>query len=171
MALIAPIIFLVMLGSADLGRAFYLNVEVSGASRAGARNGIFSQGTDIGDAVRNEPNSAIPNTVAAWGLTGPGQADGCGPTSVACGDPAGCPPTAFAAGQRACFAVRYCTTINPDGTCGTWSVWNLRPPAFSDYLLDVKVVYQFGLVTPIIANFAPGGVLYLNSDTMTLQQY
>jgi len=170
-ALIAPMLMLVMLGATDLGRAFYLNIEVSGASRAGVRNGIFSQGTDIGDAVRNEPNSAIPNTVASWGTTGPGQTSGCGPTSTACGDASGCPTTAFAPGQLACFAVRYCTVVSPNGTCGTWSLWNLRPPAFSDYLLDVRVVYRFSPITPLVSNLSPGGVFYLTAETMSLQHY
>jgi hypothetical protein len=71
MAIVAPVLVLLMLGAADLGRAFYLDIEVTGASRAGVRTAIVAQVTDIGTAVRSEPNSAIPNDVASWGDTWP----------------------------------------------------------------------------------------------------
>ena len=40
MAITLPLIVTLMLGAADLGRAFYLNIEMAGASRAGMREGI-----------------------------------------------------------------------------------------------------------------------------------
>jgi len=171
MALIVPMLVWLMLGAADLGRAFYLYIEVAGASRAGLRNAVFSQGTDIGDALRSEPNTAIPNTAAAWGSTGPSQPNSCGSGSTACGDTAGCPPSSFQPNQFACFAVRYCAVALANGGCQTWSLWNQRPPAFNDYQLDVRVVYQFTPVTPLIASLASGGVFYLTSDTTSLQHY
>src|ERR1700716_4186150 len=93
LAMILPLLVLLMLGSADLGRAYYLKLEMSGASRAGMRMAVLGAGTDIGNAVRAEPNSAIPNSTAAWGSEGPGGGNDCKPgTTHACGDTAGCAP-------------------------------------------------------------------------------
>jgi len=48
MAITLPLIVTLMLGAADLGRAFYLNIEMAGASRAGMREGI--KGAEFGSA-------------------------------------------------------------------------------------------------------------------------
>ena len=72
-ALILPFLTLLTLGAADLGRAFYLHLEITGASRAGMRSGIQGTGNDIGGAIRSEPNTAIVNN-AATALTSNGLA-------------------------------------------------------------------------------------------------
>jgi len=128
--MVLPLIVLLMLGSADLGRAFYLKLEMSGASRAGMRMAVLDRNVDIGNAVRAEPNSAIPNTLAAWGSTAATRAGGtngdCTSSTQLCGDPSGCPPTAFVAGQQACFAVRTCV-VWTNGNCTSYSAWGQRP--------------------------------------------
>src|SRR6202022_4982762 len=93
-----PRLGLLMLGSADLGRAFYLKLEMSGASRAGMRMAVLGGVVDIGNAVRSEPNSAIPNTAAAWGSMAPGgtYAD-CTSNAQKGGDPTGCRPRSVTA--------------------------------------------------------------------------
>jgi Flp pilus assembly protein TadG len=171
-AMILPMLVLLMLGSADLGRAFYLKLEMSGASRAGMRMAVLGQIVDIGNAVRAEPNSAIPNTAAAWGATAQGGSNGdCQSATQSCGDPNGCPPTAFVAGQQACFAVRTCTNWS-NGACATYSAWNVRPSAGVDQAVEVLVVYKFTPATPLIANFTGGaGSFYLPGDTLGLQLY
>ena len=40
--------------------------------------GLISDTSDIGGAIRDEPNSGIPNTLAAWGAEGPGTPAGTG---------------------------------------------------------------------------------------------
>src|SRR3981081_4692705 len=108
MALVLPFLTLLTLGAADLGRAFYLHLEITGAARAGMRMGIQGTGNDVGDALRSEPNTAILNDATTGGSTGIGGSYDCFP-GRSCGDPNGCPTSAFAAGQLACFAVRTCT--------------------------------------------------------------
>jgi hypothetical protein len=171
-ALIFPMLLLLMLGSADMGRAFYLKLEMSGASRAGMRMAVLGQNVDIGNAVRAEPNSAIPNTTAAWGLTGPGGSNGdCQSATQRCGDPNGCPPSAFAVGQQACFAVRTCANWT-NGACAAYSAWNVRPSAGVDQAVEVLVIYKFTPATPLMANFTGGtGSFYLPGDTLGLQLY
>ncbi len=172
MALVAPILAYLMLGAADLGRAFYLNIEISGASRAGMRIGTINSGTDLGGVLRSEPDSAIPNTVATWADTGPGGANAdCTSATPKCGDPTGCPPDIFTGTRAACFAVRTCTMTG--GTCGApYGAWQSRPTAGSNLGLDVLVVYKFTPVTPLMAQFvSPLGFFRLSSETFGLELY
>lgn len=173
-ALILPFLTMLTLGSADLGRAFYLSLEITGAARAGMRGGIQGTGNDIGDATRSEPNTAIPDTAAAWGATGPGGNNDCDPGQPGhtCGNSLGCPPSAFAAGQMACFAVRSCT-LDANGVCASYSAWQTRPAggAAQPASLVVRVVYKFTPVTPFISNFSTGGSFYLIRETVGLELY
>jgi Flp pilus assembly protein TadG len=173
-ALILPVLVLLMLGSADLGRAFYLKLEMSGASRAGMRMAVLGGVVDIGNAVRSEPNSAIPNTAGAWGSMAPGGANAdCTSNTQRCGDPTGCRSASAWAGvdQQACFAVRTCTNWT-NGSCASYSAWGVRPNAGADQAVEVFVVYRFLPATPLIANFAGGtGTFYLTADTLGLQLY
>ena len=172
-ALIIPFLTLLTLGAADLGRAFYLHLEITGAARAGMRNGIQGAGSDLGDAIRSEPNTAILNDAATWGATGPGGSYDCNQGSSArpCGDPNGCPTTAFAANQLACFAVRTCTISS--NACGLYGAWQSRPPGGGSgpTALAVRVVYKFTPITPLIAQFGTGGSFYLTEETYGLELY
>jgi len=175
-ALILPLLVGMMLGAADFGRAFYLKLEMAGASRAGMRMAVLGNANDIGNAVRSEPNSAIPNTAAAWGSMAPGGANAdCTSSTPRCGDPTGCRPGSASAwggvNQQACFAVRTCTNwVN--GSCASYSAWGVRPNAGADQAVEVFLVYRFLPATPLIANFAGGtGAFYLTGDTLGLQLY
>ncbi|MDQ6884833.1 MAG: pilus assembly protein [Candidatus Dormibacteraeota bacterium] len=173
MALIVPFLTLLTFGSADLGRAFYLHLEITGAARAGMRAGIQGGANDVGDAIRSEPNTAIPNTAAAWGSTGPGGSFDCNPGAPGhlCGDPNGCPASAFASGQIACYAVRSCTITA--SACSSYGAWQSRPPGGGTppTALMVRVVYKFTPVTPLIADFGSGGSFYLAEESYGLELY
>src|SRR2546428_14164177 len=106
MAIVLPLIVMMMLGAADLGRAFYLDIEMTGASRAGMREGIQGTASDLGNSVRNEVFDAIDNTQAVWGSTGPaGAYDGCGPARGGRRGPPGLPPNPVHRAPQALFAV------------------------------------------------------------------
>lgn len=172
MALIAPLLFLMVLGAADFGRAFDLKIEMSGASRAGMRTGIAGGANDIGAAVRGEPNNAIPDTLAAWGSTASGQANDCRANNVSvCGDPAGCAPGSFAGAQLACFAVRSCRHLNATNTYGSCTGWGTRPQTTSGDALEVLVVYRYDPLTSVMAAFAQTGHFYLSADTLGVETY
>jgi hypothetical protein len=172
MAIVAPVLVLLMLGAADLGRAFYLDIEVTGASRAGVRTAIVGQVTDIGLAVRSEPNSAIPNDVPTWGDTGPGGTNDCDPNAPShlCGDPSGCPPSVFTGTRIACFAERSCTLNN--GSC-TYGSWGTRPVSGPNAAVQVRAVYKMTPVTPAISAIAgsTGGFFFLTADTTAQELY
>ena len=163
--IIVPVLLLFVLLTVDVGRAFWQTIDAAGAARAGARMGLISDTSDIGDAVRNEPNTGIPDTVAAWGAVGPGQAWGvCTTNTSVCGDPSGCASTSFSGTQIACFAIRTCTLSSGGdlGTCATYGPWGFRPTT-GGHALQVTVVIKFTAVTPALAQIAGGGagVIYL----------
>jgi Flp pilus assembly protein TadG len=189
-ALILPLLVLVALGATDLSRGYYMSDEITGASRAGVRAGIQSDSIDIGDSIRSEPNTAIPNTVAAWGNEGAGQANAnCAGATTACGDPNGCTSSSvWKPGQLACFAVRSCRLNNVSGskyTCaaGSYSAWQVRPQPCAGGVcgagvqgpngdaLDIVVVYRFHPSSVPIANFVSGGTFLLRAETQGLELY
>jgi Flp pilus assembly protein TadG len=173
-ALILPFLTLLTLGAADLGRAFYLHLEITGAARAGMRNAIQSTDTKIGDALRSEPNTAILNDATTWGATGVGGTYDCDPSVIGhtCGDPNGCNASAFSTPSRlACFAVRTCTITS--GACSSVGAWQSRPPGGGSgpTAIMVRVVYKFTPMTPLIAQFGSGGSFYLTEESYGLELY
>jgi len=190
LAVALPLLVLVALGATDLSRGYYMNEEVTGAARAGMRAGIQTDTIDIGDAIRAEPNTAIPNTVAAWGNDGAGQPDAsCGAASGSCGDPNGCSAaSSWVAGQLACFAVRSCRLTNTSGSTfvcapGSFSAWQVRPQPCSPApcgsggqgpngnALDVVVVYRFRPSSLEVASLGTGGTMYLKAEVQGLELY
>ena len=168
LALIAPVLLLLMLGSTDLARAFYLNIEISGASRAGARAAATDPNVDIGNFVRSEPNTAIKNDTATWGDTGTGGGNAtCTGTTQTCGDPTGCAAAAFTNGRLACFAIRSCqlSSGGDTGTCTSYGPWQSRPTSGSSKALQIKVVYRLSPFTPFITGFGPGD-FYLQANSI-----
>jgi TadE-like protein len=162
--IVPPLLFLV-LGTVDVSRAYYQAIDAAGASRAGARMGIISDTSDIGSAVRDEPNTGIANTVATWGAEGPGQAyDNCINATATCGDPNGCTAGSFSGSQIACFAVRTCNLSSGGdlGTCISFGPWGQRALDTGGHGLQVIVVIKFAPVTPVLPLFlGPGQSLYL----------
>ncbi len=172
MVLMIPVLIMLMLAAADMGRAFYLNIEIVGASRAGMRTGVVTATNDIGTALRKEPFNAIDNSTATWGDTGQGGVnDRCSSPSGPCGDPSGCAPGAFSGNRIACFAIRTCHIQSSQ--CASYDAWGSRPTAGTfDQALQVRVVYKFTPVTPLVASLTgSNGVFYLTSDTSGLELY
>jgi hypothetical protein len=185
-ALIAPLLFLLLLGASDLAEGFYLSIETNGAARAGMRDAVQSDTVDVGDAVRSEPNTAIPCTPAVWGeVYAPcGNSTGtagvyadCLGTTQSCGDRQGCDPVhstfwttpgpGTATLPTACFAVQSCIKTSTVGSFGcsylpAWNsgAWQTRPTGCSSSCpyngIVVKVVYKYTPSTPLIAAFVAG---------------
>jgi hypothetical protein len=170
-ALIAPVLIAFVLLTVDVGRAYWEAIDAAGAARAGVRMGIISDTSDIGSAIRDEPNSGIPNTVAAWGSEGPGTSWGtCGAVGT-CGDPNGCAKTSFSGSQIACFAIRTCVLSNGDlGSCTSYGAWGVRPVS-GGHGLQVVVVIKFTAVTPVAGQIINVGVLYLSQTSTGNELY
>jgi hypothetical protein len=173
--LLTPVLLLFVLLTVDVGRAYFVAVDAAGAARAGTRSGIISDTSDIGGAVRAEPNSGIPDTVAAWGAEGPGQPNGvCTVSTSVCGDPNGCPSTAFSGTQFACFSIRACAlNVGGDfGTCSVYGPWGIRPQGGSTtHGLQTMVTIKFSAVTPALGVIVPGGLLYLRQSAIGEELY
>jgi hypothetical protein len=171
--LLTPALIIFVLLTVDVGRAFWETIDAAGAARAGARMGIISDTADIGNAVRDEPNTGIPNTVASWGAEGPGTTWGtCTTANGNCGDPNGCAPSSFSGTQVACFAVRSCNLSSGIdlGSCSSYGPWGLRPVA-AGHGLEVRVVIKFPAVTPALSSFVNGGTLYLTQVSLGNELY
>jgi Flp pilus assembly protein TadG len=178
-ALTLPVVLVLVFGITDFARAFYYAIEISGSARSGVRESIINETTDIGDAVRSEPNSAIANTTAVWGDTGPGGVNGDCTSAIGsqhCGDLNGCPASAFTGTRLACFAVRTCTLSLADrGTCLSYGAWGSRPTSTSFTIQGVQVivVYRFNPVTPIASQLLPttNGFLRLPQTATGVELY
>ncbi len=170
MAMVVPLLVLLMLGAADLGRAFHRSLSLGGAGRIGMRVGTIDTSTDIGAAIRGEP--AISNDVATWGATGPGGVNDCDPmqSTHTCGDPNGCVASSFVGSQVACFAVQTCT-LSGSACTASVPIWGSRPASGSGQGLQVRLVYKFTFLTPLIGAFFSGPVLYLTTDTYGIELY
>jgi hypothetical protein len=171
--LLAPALLVFVLLTVDVGRAFWESIDAAGAARAGVRMGIISDTSDIGSAVRDEPNTGIPNTAAAWGAEGPGTSWGtCTTANGTCGDPNGCTASSFSGAQVACFAVRTCNLSSGAdlGSCSSWGSWGQRPVS-GGHGLQVTVVIKFPAVTPALGTLVVGGVLYLRQSAVGDELY
>ena len=171
--LLTPALIIFVLLTVDVGRAFWETIDAAGAARAGARMGIISDTADIGNAIRDEPNTGIPNTVAAWGAEGPGTTWGtCTTANGNCGDPNGCAASSFSGTQIACFAIRSCTLSSglDLGSCSNYGPWGLRPVS-AGRGLQVVVVIKFPAVTPALSSFVNGGTLYLTQTSLGNELY
>jgi len=171
--LLAPALLLFVLLTVDVGRAFWESIDAAGAARAGVRMGIISDTADIGSAIRDEPNTGIPNTIAAWGAMGPGTSWGtCTSPTSTCGDPNGCAARSFSGAQIACFAIRTCSLSSGGdlGSCGSYSAWGVRPVA-GGHGLQIVVVVKFPAVTPALGALVNGGTLYLTQTAMGDELY
>jgi TadE-like protein len=171
--LLAPALIIFVLLTVDVGRAFWESIDAAGAARAGVRMGIISDTSDIGSAIRDEPNSGIPNTGAAWGAEGPGTAWGtCTAVNQTCGDPNGCGAASFNGSQIACFAIRTCTLSSAGdlGSCTGYGPWGQRPE-LGGHGLQVVVVIKYPAVTPALSRLVNGGILYLTQTAIGDELY
>jgi hypothetical protein len=171
--LLAPALLLFVLLTVDVGRAFWESIDSAGAARAGVRMGIISDTSDIGSAVRDEPNTGIPNTTTAWGNEGPGTSWGtCTSANGTCGDPNGCAAGSFTGSQVACFAIRTCNLSSGGdlGSCQSWGPWGQRPVS-GGHGLQVTVVIKFSAVTPALGTLVPGGTIYLTQSAVGDELY
>jgi Flp pilus assembly protein TadG len=171
--LLTPALIIFVLLTVDVGRAFWESIDAAGAARAGVRMGIISDTADIGSAIRDEPNSGIPNTAAAWGAEGPGTAWGtCTTAAGTCGDPNGCAASSFSGSQYACFALRTCTLSSglDLGSCSNYGPWGQRPVS-GGHGLQVVVVIKYPAVTPALSRLVNGGTLYLTQSALGNELY
>ena len=140
LAVMLPILVVLSLGAADLGRIVSSAGVAAEQVRVGLRYGSEGIVRDIGAQIRKEAGNAYPDTTAVWGLDSATGADGalCGSaTGEQCGDPNACVSSsdfwsAANGSPSACFAVTDCAMaiLGPAMTCPqpAAGAWTTRPP-------------------------------------------
>jgi Flp pilus assembly protein TadG len=169
-ALMVPFLLLFVMGTYDLGSWVAQTSSLRAQARAGVREAARGANVDVGDAIRKEGATAIPNTAAAWGTEAYlGTQATCSSYNSACGDAQGCTSsssfwTTYGSGATqypiACFAVTHCTltpptnplTTSSSATCPLGS-WQTRPPGgTAGDMVVIVVTHKFSPVTPLLAS-------------------
>lgn len=160
-ALLFPVLCLLVMGSTDLGRAFYYSIEVTNAAREGARQGanydvvngnasathaavVAAVRAEAPDLNLVEPNPAFAPVNCQ---VGPPYADAYYPTA---------PNTGYV---FACFAPSI-TSPGPGDDTATTGV--------AGQTVRVTILYNFTPVTPVIENIS-GAIHVQATTTMVIQ--
>jgi len=157
-ALLFPLLCLLVLGSADLGRVFYYSMEVTNASREGARFGSAYDPVNGNAAATHAAVIAAAKREAA-DLTLVEPSPAFAPANCESGPPyaAAYYPTAANTGYVfACFSVS--GVENDSATSGT-----------AGQTVRVTILYNFTPLTPMAENIGSGSIHVQATTTMVIQ--
>lgn len=167
-AMLAPIIFLLLIFVFDLARAAYTWAAISEAVREGARNAITIGTTTSAPST----DSTIIGAVKAFGVNLPlhevtgcyhGHSSGSATPAPATGNTGYIYIVAPASGQP--NAPQGQSTVSPAETvnvgCNAVNIAGL-----GTYQLKIVVAYNFQPFTPFAQQFLPGGITMVASSTM-----
>jgi Flp pilus assembly protein TadG len=156
-ALVFPVLMLLVLGSADLGRIFYYSIAITNAAREGARYGTYYDPTNPGSPNASAANVPIYAAVQAEMPAGISVTQPYPP-----GNPSACPTQPYAdfsyPTQPNTAAVYVCFNENYVLTSGT-----------PGQTIRVVVLFNFTPVTPMVASFASSSVHMEATSTMVVQ--
>lgn len=154
-ALLLPILMLLVMGSADLGRVFYYSIAVTNAAREGARQGtyydpvsssnIYDSYTEVLKATKQD----VPSDVSL---------------SYPTTSPSHCLP-----GQPSSWSIYYPTQANK-GYVYICFDGNDSQTTPAQQTIQVTVLYNFQPVTPLAQVVGAGSVQVLASTTMQVQK-
>lgn len=154
-ALLLPILMLLVMGSADLGRVFYYSIAVTNAAREGARQGTYydpvsgSNVYDTYNAVLAATRQDVPSDVTL---------------SLPTTSPSHC-----LSGQPSSWSIYYPTQANKgyvyicfDGNDGQTTA--------AQQTIQVTILYNFQPVTPLAQVVGANSVQVLSSTVMQVQK-
>ena len=154
-ALLFPLLLLLLMGSADLGRIFYYSIAVTNAAREGARHGATfdpltnSNSGDAAPAILTAVQNEIPGDVTVSEPAPPGNPGAC-PTQPY--DPSIYPSSPNAAYVFICFdESTVATTATPGQT------------------IRVAVLYNFSPTTPLGQVVGSGSIHVGATNVMVVQ--
>ncbi len=153
-ALLGPLLCLLVLGSADLGRVFYYSISVTNAAREGARHGTYYDPTTStnpydGDAAVLQ---AVNKEAADLTLIEPSP-----PMS-----PAHCPSWPYPAGM-------YPTSPNVGFIFICFNESDLAASASPGQTIRVTILYNFSPVTPLVGSFSASSIHVQATTAMVVQ--
>ena len=156
-ALVFPVLMLLVLGSADLGRIFYYSIAVTNATREGARHGAYYDPANPGSPNAFAANGPIMAAVQAEVPAGIAVTQPYPP-----GNPSACPsqpyPDYTYPTQPNTAAVYVCFNENYALTTGT-----------PGQTIRVAILYNFAPVTPMVSSFA-GSSIHMEATTVMVVQ-
>jgi Flp pilus assembly protein TadG len=142
MALMAPVLFLMVLGATDLSQLFYYSTSVTNAAREGARQGAYfdPMGSPAGNSYANDTAvySAVNNEASYLNLSEP-----CHPNTVCSGTLTNCPSFPYA-------NALYPTAANTGYVFVCFNNSTTATTATVGQPIRVTVLYSFQPVTPLI---------------------
>jgi len=157
-ALLFPLLCLLVLGSADLGRVFYYSMEVTNASREGARFGsAYDPGNGNAAATHAAVIAAAKREAADLNLLEPNPTPA--PANCQSGPPytAAYYPTAANTGYVfVCFSAA--GSENDSATSGA-----------AGQTVRVTILYNFTPLTPMAENIGGGSIHVQATTTMVIQ--
>ena len=154
-ALLLPILMLLVMGSADLGRVFYYSIAVTNAAREGARQGTYydpvssSNVYDTYVAVLSATEQDVPSDVTLVQPT----------TS----------PSHCLTGQPSSWSIYYPTQPNK-GYVYICFDGNDTQTTAAQQTIQVTILYNFQPVTPLAQVVGASSVQVLASTTMQVQK-
>lgn len=156
-ALLFPIVMLLVLGSADLGRVFYYGIALTNAAREGARHGTFYDPTNTTNPNATASNAPILAAIQAEMPLGVTLTQPYPPPN-----PSTCPTQPYGD-----FA--YPTGIN---TANVYICFNENyslTSATPGQTIRVVILFNFGTVTPMVASFT-GSSIHVEATTVMVVQ-
>jgi Flp pilus assembly protein TadG len=154
-ALLLPILMLLVMGSADLGRVFYYSIAVTNAAREAARQGTYY------DPVSNSNRyDSYAQVLAAAQSEVPGDVTISLPAST---------PSHCLTGQPSNWSVYYPTQPN-SGYAFICFDGNDAQATPAQQTIQVTILYNFSPVTPLGDVVGAGMIQVVASTTMQVQQ-
>ena len=156
-ALLLPILMLLVMGSADLGRVFYYSIAVTNAAREAARQGTYYDPVNSGntfdtyDAVLAAAQQDVPGDVA---LSFP-------PPII---------PFHCLTGQPSSWSAEYPTAPNAGYVYVCFDGQETPAPSTAAQTITVTILYNFQPVTPLASVVGAATVHVEASTTMQVQK-
>ena len=159
-ALLFPLLMLLVLGSADLGRLFFYAVEVTNAAREGAR-----QGAVYDPSVPGNPSDAYPQILSAV-QSEASDLQAAGALTTPTASPSHCLP-----GSAPYADIYYPSTPN-SGWVYICFDGNESSPGPAASTIRVTILFNATPITPMLGDFIGGssGNLHIVASTLMLVQ-
>jgi Flp pilus assembly protein TadG len=156
-ALLLPILMMLVMGTADLGRVFYYSIAVTNAAREAARQGTYY------DPINNI------NTFDSYAaVLAAAQQDV--PSDVTLSFPPPLIPSHCLTGQPSSWSAYYPTNANTGYVYICFDGLETPPPATASQAITVTILYNFQPVTPLAGMVGASTVHVEASTTMQVQK-
>jgi Flp pilus assembly protein TadG len=156
-ALLLPLLMLLTMGSADLGRVFYYSIAVTNAAREAARQGTYY------DPTANPPTNSFDDYAD---ILAAAQRDVPSDVTLALSTIA---PLHCLTGPQSSWSANYPTAPNTGYVYICFDGQDNPAPSMATTTIQVTILYNFQPVTPLADIVGAGTVHVVSSTTMEVQ--